>query len=391
LYLEKAKFFAFRRWVDHFSKNFFGKMMFWNNKSARSQHEPWLAAEAYQVVDESFSFSFEFFGIILNVVFNILVISYVVDSILFLGYFFSFILMILMVKWLSRSVCDHVKHSQNQKNKLTTLLLKGWDNIVIGNTIHFNNWTSRYQSIFEIFYTSKLKVTKSSQFSSSISSCIGLMPVAIFIAYSYFSNIDDKILLSGLVVTLPRQLQIIQNFYNLTSSTMRLKVIKQRLLELEAGTVPKFNTEVLLKELESKIKLDKISFLNQSKTNLTFQSIRGLLQSIETMKSGKLTIRGQNGAGKSLVCALIKQHFAERALYVPPSSLLMNSHEEDEDKSTGQKIKALFDDLENFPKENLKLYIFDEWDANLDTINTQSVSRIIQGLSENLLVVEVLH
>jgi ABC-type transport system involved in cytochrome bd biosynthesis fused ATPase/permease subunit len=114
-----------------------------------------------------------------------------------------------------------------------------------------------------------------------------------------------------------------------------------------------------------------------------------VIDRVSSLRSGRITVRGVNGAGKSVLLSLIKEQLGERAFYLPaqhqleiPGVVVSQSHGE-------RAIAALEAVSQHDP--SLEVLLLDEWDANLSAENRDMMSAKIETLSANKLVIEVRH
>lgn len=103
---------------------------------------------------------------------------------------------------------------------------------------------------------------------------------------------------------------------------------------------------------------------------------------------GRVTIRGENGTGKSTVLLLIQYELLSRSFYLPAQHhLSFNSIKAN--YSTGETLKLYIQEI--FYKVEADCILLDEWDANLDKFNQSEISQLIDKLARSKTVVEVRH
>ena len=107
-----------------------------------------------------------------------------------------------------------------------------------------------------------------------------------------------------------------------------------------------------------------------------------------TLKPGRLTMRGENGAGKSTALMLVKNSLANRAFFLPTQNQLSFTSETNK-YSTGKSLRNRL--MEILEKVDVDVLLLDEWDANLDKENQERLSALIEELASKKCVIEVRH
>jgi ABC-type transport system involved in cytochrome bd biosynthesis fused ATPase/permease subunit len=118
----------------------------------------------------------------------------------------------------------------------------------------------------------------------------------------------------------------------------------------------------------------------------TLQSYNDLLAF--TTRSGRVTIRGENGCGKSTALLLVKNALSNKAFFLPTHNHL-SFHSETNKYSTGESLRNRL--LEILEKVDAEVLLLDEWDANLDSENQEKLNSLIDELAATKCVIEVRH
>ena len=108
----------------------------------------------------------------------------------------------------------------------------------------------------------------------------------------------------------------------------------------------------------------------------------------QATRPGRLTLRGENGSGKSTALMLVKNALQGRAFFLPTYNQL-NFISETNKYSTGESLRKRL--MEILEKVNVDVLLLDEWDANLDHENQEHLSQLIDQLAEKKCVIEVRH
>ncbi len=107
--------------------------------------------------------------------------------------------------------------------------------------------------------------------------------------------------------------------------------------------------------------------------------------------SGRITIRGLNGVGKSTFLCWFKERVGESAFYLPAQHDLIFESTKEKNLSTGQSLKVILEEISAKAASEITLLMLDEWDANLDQQSRQIFHELIDKMSYSILIIEVRH
>jgi ABC-type transport system involved in cytochrome bd biosynthesis fused ATPase/permease subunit len=179
-----------------------------------------------------------------------------------------------------------------------------------------------------------------------------------------------------------------------------------RLGGVAANMLPKLDPD-----FDRRIKFDRLVLREGDRANVV-SSVSDALRIAQAQPTGRINIRGGNGTGKSSLLATLKTELRQRAFYWPPSDRLAFAFaggvvpvdvEGDEvektvvaesiDKklgfSTGERqLKSLEEIVNN---TDARVYLLDEWDANLDTANKAKADALVDALAARARVIEISH
>jgi ABC-type transport system involved in cytochrome bd biosynthesis fused ATPase/permease subunit len=136
---------------------------------------------------------------------------------------------------------------------------------------------------------------------------------------------------------------------------------------------------------DSRVNIAKIKIDNEGRT-IPFFSTKDLFTAFK--KPGRYTITGPNGAGKSSVLKLLKIHLKDEAFYLPAKHQLLFPTDTTQG-SSGERTRRQLD--EALTDESINILLLDEWDANLDAVNTTFLDEKIRDLTSKKIVIEVRH
>lgn len=371
---------ALGRFFDTYFRTTFGNPLFWRNEQERSKRHDMMCREAQDAVQEGNSFLLDVWTTAWNILLNTASVVLIIGlqsgaSILAAGIVSS-----LLVHFASAKLADSARDEMDDQNKLNSHLVKGWDNLVLGNVLSANVWKSIFSDLF-------LKANGSAE--RSLNQRERVLAVGNFVtsgtvvgsvllqAWFHQKNIE---VLIGLFAMLPRTMQIVMHLQVVQSYWAGWQRTRER-LNLASECINSFanqDSEALMKKEQIRV---------YSHTHARSIDLSRLLAADSLVSQGRFTVSGANGAGKSVLLALLKHKFAEDAFYLPahhvlelPGVLPTMSH--------GERVVAAFKALVSGPQ---KVLLLDEWDANLDSENTLRLDERIQALARNYLVVEVRH
>jgi hypothetical protein len=383
-FTEQVRFKAFNHFIQDFVQVQKGHASLYNNKTYRKNHEPMLTNEGEVVINEITSLFHDWLALFLNTSLSIIALGLVVNSSLICGYFLGAVLFIIIV-YLTKNKLQHLALvAQNEQKDMTHVLLTGWDNILINN--HYN--VSLWKNLFKIAWLDcKTTVISYQLWSNAISSAAmvaALIPVLSITIWLFITNLHNEIVLAVLVVTLPRQIQLIQNVFQIFDYALHWSGLQGKI----GGLLQSLTPPIDLNSVEERIDWQKL-FLKDKEETIQFHSIEALTQYMKTSSQGRLTVLGENGAGKSSLLCALKEVYEDQAQYLSPMSTLCFLQSHDCNLSTGQRMMSWLQEIQNEPAR--KVLLLDEWDANLDKTNKEKYSAIIDCLAQSTLVLEVRH
>lgn len=370
--------------IATYETQYFGRLKLWRDRKTKEQANTFLNNEALSIVDGFVPFISDLIATSLNVIFNVITIVYAVDSGFLAAYLVSLVIIFVTTIVSRKSLETKTADAQAAKVKFNDRLLKSWDNIVLANTYCHTNWNKSIHCTFKDFSTLEFRQYVASNLTSHAMSLLALSPVIIALIHMVYLNSNNSSYLLILFSSLMRQIIVLNHMtivvHYIVESTRfssRLSGLKNMLnlsrSEPMAGII---NWSLL-----------DFSIGNQ-KLNLTdIDDLSRRIQS-QQLTSGRITLRGSNGAGKSTCLLALKTEHRNEAFYLPPASDLEFASAESS-SSTGEKLKGAL--LEIISEVSAPIVLLDEWDANLDEDNKLHLSQLIDQLAQSKLVIEIRH
>ena len=142
-----------------------------------------------------------------------------------------------------------------------------------------------------------------------------------------------------------------------------------------------------------KISWGKIFITSKKTDTLPIYNFNDLTASTNNFKKGRYTITGDNGSGKTTLLAEIKTQLSDNAYILPSQSKMMFLNGlSGREFSTGEKTAENLNEIaSNINNIGITVLLLDEWNANLDKENINNLNKIIDDISLNICVIEVVH
>jgi ABC-type transport system involved in cytochrome bd biosynthesis fused ATPase/permease subunit len=372
----------------------------WNNKAIREEKLSILTSEGPAALHALIDYVLDLTGYVLSVFFNILALSIVVEPLFALAYGISVTCVIIVMKLKRRTQRFLTKKALTARVDLSQSLLASWDNVLLGNDYNFKLWDEKTSQRIKRCLQRNIDLERFDQVLAIFASLMTSIPSLAVVVYSLTIHQADKAVVTSYIVILPLLFMILSYTYQTLSLAFRWGMHKSKLTAIYKAIQPTRDAHALL---ERKVKWAKIvasltkqgdqifsTAADPNRISLAYprpiESHTDLLQ--QTSSAGRLTLRGENGSGKSTALMLIKNALGRRAFFLPTHNQLSFSSETNK-HSTGESLKNRL--LEILEKVDVDVLLLDEWDANLDKENQEKLSTLIDELSQKKCVIEVRH
>jgi len=384
-FLGKAKFCALFNYIDQFCSSFQGKATLYTSKELKKLKKPYITHEAWLVIEEALQFSTTFLSLLLNVILNILAISFLINTAFLWSYALAFIWIVLSLSLTVNLLGTLSQKAQSKRTLMMDTLHPSWDSVLIDNSWNLQVWKKKWFLNHKNAQDTHLNSIYITEIVTCVSMLISLLPIFYVIFFEMRSHLTETAILVSLVAVLPRQVFCIQNMGDIVLYGGKLSTIRGKIKGLQRALLLPENS----KKYEGSINWEKIEVKNREHILEKIVSFDSLVHLISNTQKGRLTMRGSNGSGKSTLLAHIKQHFTHRAFLLPANSSLLFSSIDDRSFSSGEKATRIIDEiLDNI---DTPIVLLDEWDANLDAKGIADISKKIDLLATRKCVVEVRH
>ncbi len=364
----------------------------WNNKGLKVEKLSILTAEGPNALHALIDYVWDLFTYVLSVLFNIIALSIVVEPLFTVAYGISVTCVIIVMKLRRRTQRQLTQKALQARVDLSQSLLAAWDNVLLGNDYNFKLWDEKTSQRLKRCLQRNIDLERFDQIMAISVALMTSIPSLIVVVYYLWLHQHDRALLTSFVVILPLLFLILSYTYQTLSLAFRWGMHKSKLTSIYRTIQASKDSPAIL---EKKIKWSKIMATLSSGAYDDHIS-RAYPRPIEshadlmgqTMRSGRITLRGENGSGKSTALMLIKNAMASRAFFLPTYNQLSFTSETNK-YSTGESLRKRL--VEILEKVDVDVLLLDEWDANLDKENQEMLSSLIDELSVKKCVIEVRH
>ncbi|MCB1180922.1 MAG: ABC transporter ATP-binding protein/permease [Chlamydiia bacterium] len=382
--MAKAKAWANIQYINIFSSVYHGQIVKWTNSSHHSTLSSILTGEAPQTINGYLDYLYYFASCGLNVFFNLIILVFIVEPLLLISYATGILLAFLILKTQKKWKRILSIRAQQGRIKWTSMLLKAWDNILLGNSYNFNIWQKKTDKRGKRLSANSIKLESLSQGVSMGMAFVLLGPSFALICYLPMMYEYNLTTLAIMIVALPGLFQMSTYSYEMLFVLADFPMQKSRMNTvrnlLDSSDFPQI--EQSYDKLEKRVHWDKIR-VSCHETEIPSKTI------IESLPcQGRYTIKGENGSGKSSLLLLFKLMKGGEAFYLPAKHELAFQLSKD-GFSRGQLVQKTLQEI--LEKLDASIVLLDEWDANLDTFNQQQLSRLIDKISQKKCVIEVRH
>jgi hypothetical protein len=407
IFAEQAGYRGFGKFMLRFARENRDKVKLLNEKPSREQVEPFLTGETFQCffnVMYELEFALKLF---LGLVFNALVLGAEIAPSLPFAYVGAFGALLLMQWVLQKPIAGAYLENQRMNNRITAQGYTAWDNVFSGNSYNLRLWLSGFKMRLREGLIAQIRAIVAREGMSAMSGIVSLAIVFATITVVAVHNVGNTVLLVGLATTLPRQIEMTYELHLLATGWNDFIAIWTRFGGVADNMLPQPDAD-----FDQRIKFDRLVLWEDEHANVV-SSVGDALRIVQAQPAGRINVRGGNGTGKSSLLASLKTELKQRAYYWPTTDRLafkftggvvpVDVEGDDEDDvvvvaesmdqklgfSTGERQLKSLQEIVN--STNAKIYLLDEWDANLDDTNRAKGDAMVDELAARARVVEISH
>jgi hypothetical protein len=407
-FAEQAGFHAFGRYMMSFARDNREHTRLLADKAAREQVEPFLTSTTfYNIFNVMYELESQL-KLLLGLVFNAAVLGMEIDGGLPVAYGAVFAILMALQWTLRRRVASIYLENQRQNNRVIAHGYTAWDNVFTGNRYNLHLWLSGFKQKLRDCLRAQITAIMAREGLSAFGGILGLAIVFSTMVFVAAHNAGDTELLIALAATLPRQIEMTNNVHEFASGWNDVLAMWTRIGGIVDNMQPAADPA-----FDSRIKFDRLLLRERDTTKLC-GSVAEAITLVRAQPTGRITVRGGNGTGKSTLLAALKAEIKTRAYYWPTSDRLAfqfaaaDAHDEpehyfdDDDDVAPVKVIARppgFSSGERQLKSlqeivaytDATIYLLDEWDANLDSTNRAAADALVEKLAQRARVVEISH
>jgi ABC-type multidrug transport system fused ATPase/permease subunit len=413
IYAERAGFGAFGKYMQRFARDNRHQTKLLHQRDTREEVEPFLTGETFHIF---FQLTYELeadLKLALHLAFNMFVIGTEVDASFPVAYGLAFVILIAMQILLRKPVARAFLENQRMTNRMTAQGYTAWDNVFAGNRYNLRLWLAGFKQRLRDALRAQVWAIMTREGLSSASGIIGLGIIFVAIVMVAVRNTGDMDVLIVLAAILPRQIEMTKDLYSLASGWNDMVAVWARFGGVVDSMRP--NADV---SYDARIKYDWL-ILREGDEVHHVSSLEDALKLVYSKPNGRINVRGRNGAGKSTVLAALKSEIKNKAYYWPTTDRLAfkfaegvdpeGVEEEEVDPelleeagesapppkprkvgfSSGERQLKSLQEITRFT--DASVYLFDEWDANLDTNNRALADDLVAKLAQRARVIEISH
>ncbi len=409
IFAERAGFGAYARYMLCFARDNRHQNALLTDSAQREHTEPFLTNETFHILFELLYELEADMKLFFSLVFNTIVLGVAIDAGLPIVYGAVFAALLLLQWAVRRPVAAAYLAQQRSTNRMTAHTYTAWDNITTGNRYNYRLWHAGFKARLRTALAAQIRAILAREGIAAISGIFALVVVFSYLAWVAGRNVGDSALLIALAATLPRQIELSYNVHGLASGWNDLLAVWTRIGGACEAMRPAPDAG-----FEARVQFDGLSLQREGQL-LACESLDQALTLVQGHPTGRILVRGRNGAGKSSLLVALKRHFGSQAFYWPtndklafsfaqnPSAALTQDHQDTSDDSdnsdaskpkpsgfsSGEKQLRCLQEIAS--STQAQVYLLDEWDANLDAKNRARAEQWVANLAARAVVVEISH
>lgn len=381
--LTKTQVEATVKYIQKFIDIYPNQILQWTDLSEQNKKLSIMTGESTETIRDYIEYLYHILSSSLNVIISLLMIAIIIDYSILVFYVIGVCMSAIILYVQKKHKTFLSSEAQQGRINWTGLLLKSWDNILLNNKYTSQRWREKFVKKSTKLIDTSVLLEKFNQFISISMAIVLMAPTFLYLAYLAYQRIYDPVWLAMLTVILPRLFQSLSYSYellflfsNFPMQTLNLNTVLSLIDQKNL-----LNVQEELQNLERRINFGKITI---------FQSPEGnALDLIKTLPAiGRITLKGDNGSGKTSLLLLIKKQHNESAFYLPAKHELLFKLSQ-QYFSTGEMTKKILHEI----RENVTspIILLDEWDANLDKNTKNEMSILIDDLASRFCIIESRH
>ena len=377
-------FVSLRKWINDshydFIKNLINGSYFFpnqlNNTALKDKFESILSRNSFMTINGYFSFVHDASSLLLNSIFSMIIIGFLLPSELVVGYLISVILSITIIIISQKKIESLAMLIELKFIDYSALLAKAWSNLSLQNKLNVKSWREEFEQESNDYYKGSMRLEIIKQGINSILAAVALLPTAYLIFHVIFNGSDNPAVIAAIIVNLTRIFTILSSLNSLLHLLVELPVMNGHLKVL-------CNMDDFVER-----KISSIPYGNITMNGQPVNDYKDVIAILSTVSSGRYTLRGSNGSGKSTLIFYLKEFLGYNAILMPTTHNMMMWGLKNDNLSTGQ---IALQTMNQITSQEEKFLLLDEWDSNLDKDNKLEIDALLQKISMTKIVVEIKH
>jgi len=411
IYAERSGFGAFGKYMQHFARENRHQTRLLHEKGTREVVEPFLTGETFHIF---FQLVYELeadLKLAFHLVFNTVVLGSEIDTSFPIAYGVAFVVLIAMQAGARKPLAHAFLENQRMTNRMTAQGYTAWDNVFAGNRYNLRLWLAGFKERLREALHAQVIAIMWREGLSSLSGIIALAVIFAAIVMVAVRAAGDTEVLVILAATLPRQIEMTKDMYSLAAGWNDMVAVWARIGGVTDNMTPDADPGY-----DARMKFDRI-VLREGDRQFSVHSLDDALRAVFAHGTGRINVRGGNGSGKSTLLAALKAEIKNRAYYWPTTDRLAFKFAEGEvpqgaeDEELDPDLLAQADEPAAPPKKvgfssgerqlkslqeiarftDAAVYLFDEWDANLDAANRAAADALMEEIAQRARVIEISH
>jgi ABC-type multidrug transport system fused ATPase/permease subunit len=413
VFAERSGFGGFGKYMERFARDNRHQTRLLQEKGTRDVVEPFLTGETFHIF---FQLVYELeadLKLALHLVFNTVVLGSEIDTSFPFAYGLAFTVLILLQVFARKPLAHAFLENQRMTNRMTAQGYTAWDNVFAGNRYNLRLWLAGFKERLREALRAQIVAIMWREGLSSMSGILGLAVIFVAIVLVAIRNAGDTEMLVVLAATLPRQIEMTKDMYSLAAGWNDMVAVWARI----GGVVENMHPDAD-PNYNARMRFDRI-MLREGDQQMTAASLDEALSLVFSKKTGRINVRGGNGSGKSTMLAALKAEIKNKAYYWPTTDRLAFKFAEGVDPegievddvdpelleelgeeakapppkkigfSSGERQLKSLQEITRFT--DASVYLFDEWDANLDAHNRAAADALMQQIALRARVIEISH
>lgn len=380
-------FISLQRWINQAHRSFiygiaqtaYGLTEKFRNSIVREQVESIVSRNSFITIKDYLSFVHGFLSFVLNSALSMLVLGLLLPGNLLGGYFLSVILCGGFILLVNKAISARSAETENRFIRYSDSLSSIWENTTLGNKLNYHNWAFQSKDLGENYYKGSNDLESLKQCGNLILAAAALGPTIYLVLSAVENNTVQLALVAAIIVNLTRVFHILNSLSSLVSQLLEWPSMNARLEVM-------FRAEnLLLSDADLPAKpLSEITLNGQP-----INDYESVVEALQHVQQGRFTIRGGNGSGKSTLLLVLKKFFGESAIMLPAHHGRLIWGNSNPNLSTGQRTLQQIREIVG--GNDVRVLLFDEWDANLDHFNREAINQLLDEITSKLVVIEIRH